>query len=313
MIRRVTEADTPPAYEILSEADCADAPDSNWAFLAGRALLTLPVDAAISAILEALGRAAESDRAWMFEYDSELVSFRNSHEWSRRGITSFVHDLQDAPVTMFAWLHRHLANGRAVMVNRVEGLPRTARSLQAEMYRQNDKSILAVPIIYENRIRSAFGFDAVRQYHRWPDAEVKALFQCAQLIAAARYGRRAGEEGTGQPRSRPVPLIYLRARKGVRGVEPSAIVCLRSARNVTEILLADGSRMTDLRSFGLWSGLLSPASFVKVHRTAIVNLLHVRAVTRNPRGSWSVELRHLANALPISRSGREALKTRMGL
>ncbi|WP_407520237.1 GAF domain-containing DNA-binding protein [Methylobacterium oryzisoli] len=299
-----------PPYEFLHPDDCADAPDLDWAFLAARALLSGPVDAGISAILEAAGQASGSDRAWMFEYNADLTTFRNTHEWCRPFIPGYVQDLQDAPVTMFAWLHRQLITGRAVMVSRVGGLPRTARSLKAEMVRQDDKSILAVPIAHDGRLRAAFGFDAVRDHRRWSGAEVKALFRCAELIALARYASRTSPEPNGGPAT---ALIYLRGKRGVRGVDPGSIVCLRSARNYTEVALADGSWITDQRALGLWTSLLPPASFVRVHRTAIVNLRHVRAVDLDPLGAWTVQLRHLSGALPVSRSCRSELRARLGL
>lgn len=301
-----------PPYEVIAPADCAIADELNWPFLAARALLTEPIDVAISAILQITGEASGSCRAWMFEYSADQTTFRNTHEWCRRGITGYVQDLQNAPTTMFAWLHRPLVAGQALMVNRVEGLPRTARPLQAEMLRQADKSILAVPIASEGRLRAAFGFDAVRQYHRWPEAEVKALFRCAELIALARYGG-AKRIASLAPNNHASPLIYLRDARGVRGVEQSAIVCLRSARNHTLIHLADGSQVLDQRPLGIWSGLLAPASFVKVHRTAIVNLLHVRGVVPGTAGTWLVQLRGLDTVLPVSRSCRQEIRARLGI
>ncbi|SFV17200.1 DNA-binding response regulator, LytR/AlgR family [Methylobacterium sp. 174MFSha1.1] len=300
----------PSPYEFVHPDECADATDLDWTFRAARALLSRSIDAGISAILEATGRASGSDRAWMFEYSSDLTTFRNTHEWCRPFITGYVQDLQDAPVTMFAWLHQQLVAGRAVMVHRVEGLPRQARSLKAEMLRQDDKSILAVPITHDGRLRAAFGFDAVRDYRRWSDAEIKALFRCAELIGLARYADRALPEPASAPAT---SLIYLRGKRGVRGVDPNAVVCLRSARNYTEVALVDGAWVTDLRTLGLWSSLLPPASFVKVHRTAIVNLRHVRAVDIDPSGAWTVQLRHLPGALPVSRPCRAELKARLGL
>lgn len=299
-----------PPYEAFAPADCAAADELDWPFLAARALLGEPVDVAISSILWITGEASGACRAWMFGYNADQTTFRNTHEWCRRGITGYVQDLQNAPTTMFAWLHRSLVAGRALMVNHVEGLPRTARPLQAEMLRQADKSILAVPIAYEGQLRAALGFDAVRQYHRWSETEVKALFRCAAMIALARYG---GVDGAASlaPNDHASPLIYLRT---TRGVEAGAIVCLRSERNNTLIRLADGSRLLDLRPLGIWASLVPSAQFVRIHRTAIVNLLHVRGARReNEAAQWLVDVRYLPEPVPVSRSCRLDLKARLGL
>jgi hypothetical protein len=86
--------DTISPYEVLTVEQCASAPSLDWAYTSAMRLLQQPVDAAISSILEDLGRASAADRAWTFEYDADLLRFHNTHEWSRRGIASFVEDLQ---------------------------------------------------------------------------------------------------------------------------------------------------------------------------------------------------------------------------
>lgn len=297
-----------PSYEFLAPADC-DAADLDWSFRAARLLLAEPADAAIAAILRMIGEASGSDRAWMVEYGDDQTSIRNTFVECRCHAGPHVPDLQDASATMFAELHRPLAAGRAVMISRrTEGRPPTARPLQAEMRRQADPTILAVPIVHGGRLRAALGFETV--HRRWPGAKVRALFRCAELVALVRYGRGAGAPD-GPDRS---PMIHLRGIRGTRGVEPDAIVCLRSARNRTDILLADGARVVDPRAFGLWSSLLPLARFVQVHRTAIVNLRHVRGVRRERDATcWFLEVRHLDQPLSVSRPYRAELKARLGL
>jgi hypothetical protein len=76
------------------------------------------------------------------------------------------------------------------------------------------------------------------------------------LCRPDRLGALSSREWPHRPRL--APLIYLRQRKGVRGVEAEAIVSLRSARNYTEVRLADGSMVPDLRPLGLWPVLPPP-------------------------------------------------------
>lgn len=246
----------------------------------------------------------------MIEYDADLMTFRNLHEWSRRGVASFLGDLQGAPVTMIAWLHRHLVAMKAVMIADVDGLPSAAQILQTELRRQGVLSALCVPIAHEGHLKGFFGFDAVLRHRRWDHVAIDALFQCGELIGLARYG-----EGATRLRARPIeqmPLIYLRSQKKVRGVEPGAIVCLRSSRNYTEVHLMDGSCVVDIRPLGIWSSLLPTASFVRIHRTAIVSLLHIRGVDRSCP-AWRVQMRNLAGSLPVSRPYRRDVRLRLGV
>lgn len=300
-------------YEAYSFADCCDAGMPDWPYHLARRLLQEPVDIAITTALAEIGELAGADRAWMFEYDAELLRFRNTHEWSRHGVHSFVEDLQNTPVTMIAWLHQFLVKGRAVMINRVAELPRPARPLQVEMLRQSDKSVLSVPVFHGGRLRACIGFDATIVARRWPPADVKALFQCAELIALARYGAHRGGQALADSSRAFAPLIYLRRQGQIIGVESQAILGVRSARDYVKVWLQDGSAVLDLRPLALWAGLLPAAPFLRVHRTAIVNLQHVSGLDRRTGDRWTIRLGRLAEAWPVSRPYRQELRQRLGV
>jgi len=301
------------AYAAYSADDCKAFSAPDWAYFAGLQLIAQPPDAAISSTLSQIGGDAGADRAWMFEYDTDLLRFRNTHEWSRRSVASFVEDLQDAPVTMISWLHQFLAVGRAVMIHHVEALPRPARSLQIEMLRQSDKSVLSVPIFHGGRLRACIGFDATLAPRSWSQGEVKGLFQCADLIAAARYGREENGAFWRGAKGGAAALIYLRRQGGVRGVSPDTITGLRSSGDYTEVWLSDGSMTLDQRPLAQWMAMTQRSLFVRVHRTAIVNLRYIGSVDRRESGAWQVWLQNLGVSWPVSRSGRAELRTRLGI
>ncbi|MNS50829.1 LytTr DNA-binding domain protein [compost metagenome] len=108
-------------------------------------------------------------------------------------------------------------------------------------------------------------------------------------------------------------VVYLNMRGVVRGVQPEAIVGVRSAGNYSEIWLEDGSMVLDSRSLGLWSTLLPDKLFFRVHRTAIANALHVMDVDRRRVDKWLIRMRSVENAWPVSRSYRRPLRERMGI
>lgn len=301
------------AYEVHSIAAYAAHPAPEWAYLAARRLMREPDDAAISAVLAEIGELAGADRAWMFEYDGDLLRFRNTHEWSRDGVRSFVEDLQNTPVTMIAWLHQFLAAGEAVMIHRVAELPRPARPLQVEMLRQGDKSVLSVPVFHDGRLRACIGLDATAAIRRWPASDIKALFQCAELIGLARYGQQRGIASPSGAAAAFRPLIYLRQQGRAVGVEPHTILGVRSARDYAEVWLHNGMKVLDLRPLALWAGLLPPASFLRIHRTAIVNLRHVQGLDRSAGDRWRVAFRQLAETWPVSRPHRQELRQRLGI
>lgn len=312
MLERSPSA-TDPVYEAYALGECGEVAGLDWSYHVARRLLREPIDIAITAALAEIGVLAGADRAWMFEYDAELLRFRNTHEWSRQGVRSFVEDLQDAPVTMIAWLHQFLAKGRAVMINRVAELPRPARPLQVEMLRQSDKSVLSVPVFHDGRLRACIGFDATTAERHWSPAEIAALFRCAELIGLARYGSPRGGLPLADASRTFAPLIYLRRQGQIIGVDPQAILGVRSARDYAKVWLRDGSTVLDLRPLTLWAGLLPPTIFLRIHRTAIVNLQYVSGIDRRAGDRWTIGLGQLAEAWPVSRPYRQELRQRLGV
>ncbi len=313
-----------PPYELIPITDwalpTAGEPALDWAYLAATHLIGLPAKLAIAAILEETGMLAGADRAWMFEYCDDLLRFRNTQEWVRGDATSHVNDLQQTPVTMIGWLHQWLIVGKAVMINDVARLPRPARALQAEMLRQNDKSVLCVPVFHAGTLRGCIGFDATRAMRRWTIQEVHQLARCARLIGIARYGRAttpSERDGAAATSSiGPDPLVHLHMPGRTRGVPLSAIVGLRSAKDYTQIWLKDEAAVLDLRPLSFWIGLLPKSNFLRIHRTAVVNIAHVTELDRHAgptKQAWAVRLRRFDELWIVSRPYRQELRSRLGI
>lgn len=279
----------------------------------GIRLLSQPVNAALTEIVEYLGRAAGVDRCWMFEYDDDLTRFRNTHEWCAHGITSHVEDLQDTPVSMIGWLQRSLVAGKAVMIDDVTMLPVAARALKREMLRQDDKSVLCVPVFHANQLRACIGFDMVRMQRIWINDEAALLSLCGRLIAEARYGDLANRWDIARENAN-APLVYLGGGKKIRGVPFHAILAIRSMRNETRIWLDDGSVVIDRRPLHAWRTLLPAASFPTIHRTAIINITHIAMLDKHGGAGfhWQLRIRGIDDIWPVSRQYRRDLLERMG-
>ena len=285
-------------------------PSSDWLYHCAMTLLKLPADDAISEQLAYMGETSDIDRAWMIEYRPDMLRLRNTHEWCRGQTEPFVAELQDVPTTLIAWLHRFMVKGQAVAIHDVNDLPRTARAIQAEFQRQGNKSVLSVPVCHDGKLQGIIGFDTTVQHRHWSAGEVGALYQCANLIGQAKYGSGRTRAPLGNPAA---SVVYLSMRGVVRGVQPEAIVGVRSAGNYSEIWLDDGSMVLDSRALGVWSTLLPEQTFFRVHRTAIANALHVMDVDRRSVDRWQIRMRAVGESWPVSRSYRKPLRDRMGI
>ncbi len=279
-------------------------------FGCSRRLLSQPFDQAVTAILAELGAQAGADRAWMFRYNEDTTLFRNTHEWCRDGLSEHGEDLQDVPTSMIAWLQEHLVERRAVMVGRIDALPRSAKALRREFERQRDKSVLSVPIFRDGKICACIGYDAVREERIWEVEEIHLLSLCGGLIAEAARGPQPGTAVDEVPRREG--MIHLHGTDGSILVEVRKIIGVKAERDYTRVHYPGGGSTLELRPLKTWLSLLPKDDFQQIHRGAIVNVRRISGTKPLPGGGMTVTLKELGEEWSVSRTYRADLGSRLG-
>jgi two-component system LytT family response regulator len=96
--------------------------------------------------------------------------------------------------------------------------------------------------------------------------------------------------------------FFLKGTSGAgRFVFVREIHAIVSSENYSDVLLSNGERSLMRRTMRAWLALLPPEAFVRIHRTAIVNLHGIERIERNAEDSGLVWLRGLAQPLAVSR------------
>jgi two-component system LytT family response regulator len=130
-----------------------------------------------------------------------------------------------------------------------------------------------------------------------------ALARAKEQVAQARAAR-----GTAT-----VPMrLAVRSGRAVHFVALADIAWVESADYCVDLHVAGGLTHTLRRSMASVEAELEPAGFCRIHRTAIVNLRHVRALEVGTDGEAKVVLNG-GQRLPTSRRYRAALQERLGL
>lgn len=115
-------------------------------------------------------------------------------------------------------------------------------------------------------------------------------------IAVVRWLLRPSKH---RPKSQVEPILDVPTRRGVLAVRACDIEYVKAAGNYVELITSDRTLLmrTTLQDL---SAQLGGAGFVRVHRSLLVNPLHVVATRRGPRGRRLVALRSGAE-LPVGR------------
>jgi two-component system LytT family response regulator len=112
--------------------------------------------------------------------------------------------------------------------------------------------------------------------------------------------------------SAPPPRIAVRRGARVLLVEPSAVIFCRAEDKYTVLYTAEGEHVVD-RTIEELERTLDPASFLRIHRSAIVNLAFVKELTAVDGGRFLVNLTAPPGAhLYASRAGAKLLREKFG-
>ena len=164
-------------------------------------------------------------------------------------------------------------------------------------------------------VRGRVVFVTAHDIHAIRAFEVNALDYLLKPVHPARLAvairRVLAATGESRPAATRLELddhLFLTEGRAARFVTVRAIVCIRAAGDYTEIALPDGKQLLSPRPLKEWEARL-PASFARVHRTAIVNLDHVERVERTSDDAFALYVRGVPAPVPLSRRHAARLRS----
>jgi two-component system LytT family response regulator len=140
------------------------------------------------------------------------------------------------------------------------------------------------------------------------DYLLKPVHPARLAVAIRRVLAAAGESPPAATRLELDDHLFLTEGRAARFVCVRAIICIRGAGDYSEIALPDGKQLLSPRPLKEWEARL-PASFARVHRTAIVNLDHVERVERTSDDAFAVYVRGMPEPVPLSRRHAARLRS----
>lgn len=132
------------------------------------------MDVAIERCLQLAGEHLGADRAYLFQRTDNDTRMSNSHEWCAPGIAPQKDELQDLPVTMFAWWWAQMQHGNMVKIPDVAAMPPESAAERALLESQDIRALCAFPFQQAGKTVGFIGFDQVCTVRDW-DAQALAL------------------------------------------------------------------------------------------------------------------------------------------
>jgi two-component system LytT family response regulator len=149
-----------------------------------------------------------------------------------------------------------------------------------------------------------FLFGAAAEWQMFQGLFVYALLAC--LVALEQQPARAGMIVLTADEVEPNTRLLVRNGEDIHPLSMDRLVAVRGADDYSELVTLDGSRLVQTR-LGEFERMLDPTRFVRVHRSAIVNLN--RMVRAEPAGGGRLLIHMEAGpTVHASRAGARALK-----
>ncbi len=164
--------------------------------LSGRFLETRSddIDGIISEALADLGEFLELDRTYVFKFDWEGEVMNNTHEWCAEGVEPQKDNLQEIPVSSLpSWMDK-LESFENIHIASVSDLSEDWEPERKVLESQNIKSLLVVPIAYEEDLMGFAGFDSVREKREWRQEEIDLLEVFGDLTGSALFTLKTKNE-----------------------------------------------------------------------------------------------------------------------
>jgi len=151
------------------------------------------IDDEIDYTLQKIGIFADADRSYVFQFSDDHKTVSCTHEWCADQIEPVTERIQNASVNAFPWAMKRFLDGQMLLIPRVSDLPPEAIKEKQEFEEQGTRSILAVPMIFSNRVMGFIGLDSVKEDKMWAADTNSLLKIVGQVFANALENKKTGQ------------------------------------------------------------------------------------------------------------------------
>ena len=212
------------------------------------------VDEAITDALRCIVLLLDVDRSQLIRFPRGAGEADVTHSWAVDGVPAV---RPKAITDRFPWAIARMRAGHAVVIPRVDALPREAAVDVASYRRAGVRSSLIMPMRVGTRIEGALAFGCLKREQHWPDAVVEGI-----RVLATIFGNALAHKGAQESLD-----AAMRFERGVSGVLAALLKARRSEHDsVIDAGLRDLAQVFGAERATLWQRVGDKVEFTKTHR-----------------------------------------------
>ena len=183
-------------------------------------------DKVANSLLNELMSLFGASRTYAFIFDDERQVQENRYELCAEGVIPQIDNLQSVPYSDTPWWYNQLSNKHIIAIDNVErDLYNLDKSSCEILSMQGVKSIVAVPLINDDKVYGYVGIDIVERYYNWTMRDIAVIKSSANsyttilFVAAQNVQRRRVMEDYGEKMTKylsvlntiPLPVVLYNA------------------------------------------------------------------------------------------------------
>jgi diguanylate cyclase (GGDEF)-like protein/PAS domain S-box-containing protein len=250
------------------------------------------IDVAVCDALESVGKFVGADTAHVVMIDPGGVTASMTHEWNAPGITPRRDVVKAMPMAAFPWYMSKLVALENIYIRSLDEFPPEASPERAHHERVGNRSILAVPMIFNHTLLGYVGCNSTREDAQWSE-DVPALLRLVGeiFLSALQRNRTERELRHSEERHR---LLFERNLAGVyrNTVSGTMLECNEALARM--LGFSSKAEFLQLRAGALYFDPKERERFIeRVRRERSVSSLEVCLQKRDGSPVWLLESVHL--------------------
>lgn len=151
------------------------------------------IEDSITLSLAKMGTFLNADRSYIFEFDLFREQMSNTYEWCADGIVPQIQNLKEIKLESGHDWSMMLKDPREIIIPSVVDLPDTWSNAKERLLKRGVKSMLAIPLFFDNVVNGIVCLDIVRSKKTFTSSEVNILKMWGNMLSNLLQKKRNEE------------------------------------------------------------------------------------------------------------------------
>ena len=137
----------------------------------------------IRLILQRFGEMTRADNGFIFLFNEDQTQMANTHIWTANDPDLEPNPDEPIPLDTFPWLKKKMLDREIIHAKSLSELPEAARAEKEILESQGIKSLINVPLLWNNQPIGYLGFESEGKERAWDPDEISMLRVLAKVLA----------------------------------------------------------------------------------------------------------------------------------